>query len=64
MRAAREQGKTACGNIQLCVGLEASKEGVTHAIGQKRVERVPTQRGEGKREIEEATEDPEGGEMR
>ena len=34
MRAARDQAKTACGNLQLCAGLEAGIEGATHAVGQ------------------------------
>ena len=33
MRAAGEQAKTACGNLQLCAGLEAGIEGDTHAVG-------------------------------
>ena len=45
MRAAGEQSKTACGNLQLCAGLEAGIEGATHAVGQRRVERVLDQRG-------------------
>ena len=40
MRAAGEQAKTACGNLQLCAGLEAGIEGATHAVSQRRVERV------------------------
>ena len=32
-RAAGEQAKMACGNIQLCAGLEASIEGANHAVG-------------------------------
>ena len=40
MRAARDQAKTACGNLQLCTGLEADIEGATHAVGQCRPERV------------------------
>ena len=35
MRAAGDQAKTACGNQQLCVVLEASIEGATHAVGQE-----------------------------
>ena len=30
--AVGNQAKTACGNIQICAGLEAGIEGVTHAI--------------------------------
>ena len=33
MRADRDQAKTACRNLQLCTGLEASIEGATHAVG-------------------------------
>ena len=40
MREAGDQAKTACGNLQLCAGLEAVIEGVTHAVGQQRLERV------------------------
>ena len=37
MRAAGEQAKMACGNLQLCAGLKAGIEGETHAVGQRRV---------------------------
>ena len=40
MRAEGEQAKMACGNLQVCAGLEAGIEGATHAVGQRRVERV------------------------
>ena len=33
MRAAGDQAKTACGNLQLCAGLVAGIEGATHAVG-------------------------------
>ena len=46
MRAAGEQAKTACGNLQLCAGLEAGIEGATHTVGQRRVERVRERRVE------------------
>ena len=59
MRAAGEQVKTACCNLQLCAGLEAGIEGETHDVGQRRVERVLAQRGETDREAEEEGEDPE-----
>ena len=37
-RAACNQAKTACGNLQLCAGVEAGIEGVTPAVGQRRLE--------------------------
>ena len=37
MRADGDQANTACGNLQLCAGLEASIEGATHAEGQRRL---------------------------
>ena len=46
MRAAGYQAKTACGNLQLCAGLEASIEGDTHAVVQWRIERVRARRVE------------------
>ena len=45
MRAAGDQAKTACGNLQLCAGLEAGIEGSTHAVGQRRLARVRERRG-------------------
>ena len=64
MRAEGERAKTACGNLQLCAGLKAGIEGATHTVGQRRVERVHTRRGEGEHEVEEATveSDDEGNE--
>ena len=38
MRSVGEQAKTACGNLQLCAGLEAGIEGATHTMGQRRPE--------------------------
>ena len=38
MRAAGDQFKTVCGNLQLCAGLEANIDGTTHTVGQKRIE--------------------------
>ena len=40
MRAAGEQAKTACGNLQLYKGLEAVIYGATHAMGQRRLDRT------------------------
>ena len=39
MRVAGDQGKTACGNMQLCEGIEDGIEGATHAVGQRIIER-------------------------
>ena len=39
MRVAGDQEKTACGSLQLCVGLEANIYGATHAVAQRRQER-------------------------
>ena len=46
MREVGDQAKTACGNIQLCAGLEASLEGATHPVGQRSLERVRRRRQE------------------
>ena len=54
MRGAGDQAKTAWGNLQMCAGLEAGKEGVTHAVGQRRLARVRGKREE--REEEAAAE--------
>ena len=40
MREAEDEAKIACGNLQMCAGLEAGIEGATHAVGQMRLERV------------------------
>ena len=65
MRAAGDQAKTACGNLQLCAGLEAGIEGSTHAVGQRRVERVRAGRVEEEGEVAAAVEeqDEDGGEV-
>ena len=39
MREAGGQAKMACGSLQLCEGIEASTEGATHAVDQRRWER-------------------------
>ena len=54
MRAAGDQAKTECGNLQLCADLEAVIEGATPAVGQRRLERVRERRRE-----EEETEESE-----
>ena len=56
MRAARDQAKTECGNLQLCIGLKAGIEGDTHAVGQQRLERSKVRW----REEEARTSDKEG----
>ena len=45
MKAAGDQEKTVCGNLQLCAGLKASIEGATHAVGQWRLAKVWERRG-------------------
>ena len=40
IRAAGDQAKTACGNLQLCAGLESGIEGETHALGQRQLDRA------------------------
>ena len=63
MRAAGEQAKTACGNLQLYAGLEAGIEGATQAARQRRVERVRERRVEGEDEEATEAEEEEGGEV-
>ena len=61
MRAAGDQAKTACGNLQLCAGLKAGIEGATHTVGQRRLERVRARRVETEDEAAaEAEEEEEG----
>ena len=57
MRASRDQVKTACGNLQLCAGLKAGIEGVTHAVGQRWIERVRGRRCEEEEAEEEEEEE-------
>ena len=54
MRAAGDQAKTACGNIQMCVGLEAVIEVATHAMGQQLLERA---RARQSKEVEGSSEE-------
>ena len=65
MRAAGDQAKTTCGNLQLCAGLEARIEGATHAVGQRRVERVRARKveEEGKEDAAAGEQDKDGGEV-
>ena len=65
MRAAGDQAETACGNLQLCAGPKAGIEGATHAVGQRRVERVGARRVEDEGEVAAAAEeqDKDGGEV-
>ena len=58
MRAARDQAKTACGNLQMYAGLEAGIEGATHAVGQRILARVWERRGE-EEEAEDSSEEEE-----
>ena len=44
MRADGDQVKTACGNLQLCAGLEVGIEGATHNVGQRILARVRRKR--------------------
>ena len=62
MRAAGDQAKTACGNLQLCAGLKAGIEGATHAVGQRRLEQVRSRRAETEdKAATEAQEEESGG---
>ena len=58
-RAAGDQAKTVCGNLQLCAGLEAGIEGATHAVGHRRVERVLARKVETEGEVDADAEDSE-----
>ena len=60
MRAAGYQAKTACGNLQLCAGLEAGIEGATHDVGQRRLDQVRRRRQE-MVEAEDVEEEGESG---
>ena len=59
MRAAWDQAKEVCGNLQLCAGLEAGIGGANHAVGQWIIERVRVQRI--KKEAETSDEEEESG---
>ena len=62
MKAAGEQAKTECGNLQLCAGLDAGIEGATPAVGQQRVERVRARKVEEEDAEDTKDEEEEGGE--
>ena len=47
MRAAGDQSKISCGNLQMCPGLKASIEVATHDVGQRSLEKVKARRHEG-----------------
>ena len=62
MRAAGDQAKTAFGNLQLCAGLKSGIEGTTHAVGQRRLERVRERReGADTEEVAGDEEEERGG---
>ena len=62
MRAAGDQAKTACGNLQMCAGLQNGIEGATHAVGQRRLARVRAKReATEEEEAAESEEEEEGG---
>ena len=44
MRAAGNQAKMACGNLQISAGLESGIEGAAHSVGQRRLEKVRERR--------------------
>ena len=65
MRTAGEQAKRECVNLQLCAGLEDGIEGATHAVRQRRVERVRARRGEeeGKEDAAAEVQEEDGEEV-
>ena len=64
MRAAGHQAKTACGDLQLCAGLEAGIEGATHTVGQRSIERVRVGRREEEAEVSDVEVNSGGGGVR
>ena len=58
-----KQAKTACGNLQLCVGFEAGIDGATHDMGKRRVERVRARSSEEEEEEASKAAEDEGGEV-
>ena len=61
MRAAGDQAKTACGNLQMFADLEAGIEGETHDVGQRRIKRARVRRSEEVVRGREEEEDSESG---
>ena len=61
MAAAGDQSKTACGNLQLCAGLEASIEGAKHAVGQRQLKRALGRRCKEEEANDSAVEEDESG---
>ena len=61
IRAAGDQAKTECGNLQLSIGLKASIEGATHAICHCRFELVRARRREKVAVDGESDEEEESG---
>ena len=61
MRAARDQAKTAWGNLQMCAGLKASIDGATHTVGQRGMERLRSRIEETEEEEDAEAEEEEGG---
>ena len=62
MRAAGDQGKTVCVNLQLCALLEAVIEGATYAMVQRRLGRTRAKQQEGE-EAETLDEEEESDKM-
>ena len=60
MRAARDQAKTACGNLQLCAVLEYGIDGATHAVIQRSINRVRVRRREEEAWASDEEEDSRG----
>ena len=60
MRAAGDQIKTPCGNLQLCPGLETDIEGATHDMEHCKLERFKRKRQK-EEEAEVPEEEKEGG---
>eukprot|EP00957_Ditylum_brightwellii_P077929 5923125-Ditylum_brightwellii.AAC.1 len=46
IRATGDEAKVACGNVQLCAGLEASIEGAVHAVRIRQEQRQAALRAE------------------